>query len=169
MTLCGIANMAAMTWAARRSIDWRTLGVYLAGGVIGVPCGVWLLRYADGPAYVAGRGLFVTACAAWMLLRPRIVVRRENPVLDAAIGFLGGFTGGAAGMAGVSVMIWVDCKGWDKARQRALFQPFILVMQIVSLLAINLTGQGGRPDFGLIAGDLLRVPAALCGTAAGLA
>ena len=54
------------------------------------------------------------------------------------MGFLGGLTGGLAGFPGASVTIWCALKGWDKAHQRGVYQPFILCMQPISLLAIQL-------------------------------
>jgi hypothetical protein len=66
-------------------------------------------------------------------------------------------------------------KGWDKYRQRAVSQPFILVMQIAALLAISLarwpvTGNGGfTGGGGFDTSDLLFIPASLLGTSIGLA
>jgi uncharacterized protein len=38
-----------------------------------------------------------------------------------------------AGFPGAFVTIWCAQKGWDKARQRGVYQPFILCMQPVVL------------------------------------
>ncbi len=35
-------------------------------------------------------------------------------------------TGGLAGFPGAFVTIWCGLKGWDKAHQRGVYQPFIL-------------------------------------------
>jgi uncharacterized membrane protein YfcA len=98
-----------------------------------------------------------------------VVIRRQLVAADFASGFLGGITGGAAGFPGAFVTIWCGMKGWDKARQRAVFQPFILVMQIAALLTINLATRTGTDAFGLGGVDLLFIPASLCGTSFGLA
>jgi hypothetical protein len=85
---------------------------------------------------------------------------------DVCAGFLGGFTGGLAGFPGSFVTIWCGLKGWDKARQRGVYQPFILCMQPVSLIAIQLmrTSSTSQLDWQ----TLTFVPAALLGAWLGL-
>ena len=168
MILCSIANQAAMTWSLRREVDWRALGVFLMGGAMGLPFGVWLLLHADHAAYTMVLGVFLLLYGMWMLFRRQMTVRVQHPAIDIAVGFLGGITGGAAGFPGAAVTIWCGCKGWDKTRQRALFQPFILIMQVAALLAINLARPGEAHGFTFAAADLLCVPASLLGTAIGL-
>jgi hypothetical protein len=60
-------------------------------------------------------------------------------------------------------------KGWEKARQRAVVQPFILIMQILALLAISLVRRQAAGGFGFDLNDLLFIPASLLGTSVGLA
>lgn len=167
MMVCSVANQAAMTWAMRRSIEWRGLLVLLAGGVAGLVPGVWLLVHADRALYTHALGMFLLAYGAVMLLRKPITLARPPAVLDVVAGFLGGITGGAAGFPGAAVTIWCGTKGWDKARQRATYQPFILIMQVAGLIGISLARGGATPaifDYP----TLLFVPASLLGTASGL-
>jgi uncharacterized membrane protein YfcA len=168
MILCSIANQAAMTWSLRRDIDWRALSVFLFGGATGLPVGVWLLMHADRAIYTSVLGVFLLAYGAWMLLRRQMTARWQHPALDVAVGFIGGITGGAAGFPGAAVTIWCGFKGWDKTRQRALFQPFILLMQVAALVVINMVRPGEAHGLGFAAGDLLCIPASLLGTAVGL-
>ena len=51
MVTCSIANQAAMTWAGRHDIAWRQLGVYLAGGALGLIIGIRLLLNAARTNY----------------------------------------------------------------------------------------------------------------------
>lgn len=71
----------------------------------------------------------------------------------AAAGFVGGITGGLAGFPGAFVTIWCDWRGWDKRRQRGVYQPFILAMQSFTLAAIHLIAPavrtGGAPPIDL--------------------
>jgi uncharacterized membrane protein YfcA len=167
MITCSIANQAAMVWALRRQVDWRGLAVFLCGGALGLPLGVWALLHADRHLYTLALGAFLLAYGGYMLVRRPFTVRRQHPLLDAAAGFLGGITGGAVGFPGASVTIWCGAKGWTKDRQRALFQPFILVMQVAALAAIAVArGHGGAPA--LEPATLLCIPGSLLGTAVGL-
>jgi uncharacterized membrane protein YfcA len=67
-----------------------------------------------------------------------------------------------------AVTVWCGFKGWDKTRQRALFQPFILLMQVAALVMINMVRPGEAHGIGFAVGDLLCIPASLLGTAVGL-
>ena len=166
---CSIANQAAMTWAARRSIDWPGLSVYLAGGAVGLMIGVWILLHAKRAVYIPALGVFLLVYGTYMRFRRPMVIRRQHGSLDFAMGVLGGITGGAAGFPGAAVTIWCGMKGWDKARQRALFQPFILIMQVAALVVISLARRPAVGGLGFDMNDLLFVPASLLGTALGLA
>ncbi len=59
-------------------------------------------------------------------------------------------------------------KGWDKAHQRGVYQPFILCMQPVSLLAIQLM-QPSSPTMARLDWQTFAfIPAALAGAWLGL-
>ena len=168
MMICRIVGQSYMVWWLRQHIEWRHLSVFLAGAGVGLPLGVWILFEARG-LYVHGVGLLLVAYASFMLLRPKIVVRRQHLLLDAAAGFLGGITGGAAAFPGAFVTIWCGLKGWSKERQRALYQPFILLAQIAALLLIvaihPTTGEG----LSVTVESLVFMPPMLLGTSLGLA
>jgi uncharacterized membrane protein YfcA len=170
LVLCSIAIQALSVWTLRRDIAWRALLPLLLGGLAGLPLGLALLLAAPARAYAIGIGLFLIAYGAWTLLRPPIrPARRGGAAADAAVGLMGGITGGLAAFPGAAVTIWCGMQGWDKARQRAIYQPFILAMQLVTLAALwGLARAGGRPaPIDLVA--LSCVPAALIGTLCGLA
>ncbi len=169
MVICSIANQLAMTWSARRNIVWRELLVYLAGGLVGLGGGVWLLLHINHARYASALGLFLLIYGLYMLFRKPLVIRRQHVALDFVTGLLGGITGGAAGFPGAFVTIWCGMKGWDKARQRAVFQPFILIMQVMALFAISLLHHRSAGGLGFDPVDLLFIPASLFGTWLGLA
>ncbi len=168
MITCSIANQAAMTLGMRRDIDWQGLSVYLAGGAFGLAIGVWSLLHADRALYIPTLGVFLLAYGAYMLLRKPMIIRPQHGALDFGMGVLGGVTGGAAGFPGAAVTIWCGTKGWEKARQRAVYQPFILIMQVAALLAISLARRSGTGAVGFDMNDLLFIPVSLLGTALGM-
>jgi len=168
MMTCSIANQATMTWAARRDIDWRGLGVFLAGGALGLGFGVWVLLHADCALYIQALGVFLLLYGATMLFRTPMVLQRQRTILDFGIGVVGGITGGAAAFPGMPVTIWCSMKGWGKTRQRAMLQPFILIMQVAALLVILVARTSGPNHIGFPVADLLFVPASLLGTSLGL-
>lgn len=169
MITCSIANQAAMTWAIRRDINWRELTVYFAGGAPGLAVGVWVLLNVDRALFTQIFGAFLLAYGIYMLVRKPIVIRSQSIWPDVIAGVLGGITGGAAGFPGAFVTIWCGMKGWDKARQRAVFQPFILIMQIAALLVISLARHAGASSLGFDIANLIFIPASLAGMSFGLA
>jgi uncharacterized membrane protein YfcA len=138
MIVCSVAIQLLSVATLWRSIDWRSLPVFVAGGVLGVPAGVYLLLHLHSGAYKEVIGPLLMGYGAYLLLRCPTRTLQTGPLSDACAGFLGGITGGLAGFPGAFVTIWCGMKGWDRTRQRAVYQPFILSMQPITLIAINL-------------------------------
>jgi uncharacterized membrane protein YfcA len=168
MIVCSIAIQLFGVAALWRSIDWRSLPVFMVGGVLGVPAGVYLLLHLQAAAYRDVIGGLLVVYGFYLLLRWPAGKVRAGPLADACVGFLSGVTGGIAGFPGAFVTIWCGLKGWNKERQRGVYQPFILAMQPVALVAIGLMRPAGHgadaPDLRM----LVFVPAALLGAWLGL-
>jgi len=168
MIVCSIAIQLLSVATLWRTIDWRSLPVFLAGGVLGIPAGVYLLLHLQGGVYRGVIGAFLIVYGGFLLLRVPTRTLRTGPLADACAGFLGGLTGGLAGFPGAFVTIWCGLKGWDKSRQRGVYQPFILAMQPLTLLAIHLMRPSSAPLAQLDWNTLAFVPAALLGAWFGL-
>jgi uncharacterized membrane protein YfcA len=168
MVICSIAIQLFSVAALWRSIDWRSLPTFLTGGVLGVPAGVYLLLHLQTGVYRDVIGGLLIAYGVYLLLRWPTGSLRTGPVSDACAGFLGGLTGGLAGFPGASVTIWCGLKGWDKARQRGVYQPFILGMQPITLLVIYLMRPSSSAATQLDWQTLAFIPAALLGAWFGL-
>src|SRR5262249_8220822 len=97
----------------------------------------YLLLHLQTGVYRDVIGGLLIAYGGWLLLRWPCRSLRTGRLSDACAGFVGGLTGGLAGFPGASVTIWCGLKGWDKTRQRGVYQPFILCMQPVSLAVIQ--------------------------------
>ena len=168
MMVCSIAIQSLSVAMLRNDIDWRDLLMFLAGGVVGLPFGVGLLLHLGQFGFKEAIGALLTAYAAYVLLKRPLTITLRSNVADAAIGFLGGITGGLAGFPGATVTIWCGMMGWDKRRQRGVYQPFILIMQILALILIQFLHKPAR-GHALGFEPLEFVPAALLGTWFGLA
>jgi uncharacterized membrane protein YfcA len=165
MVLCSIAIQLYAVLKIRESIRWNQLWLMLAAGIATIPLGVWLLAHVDGSLYALGLGVFLTAYGCYVVMRRENRVVRGNAWLDATAGALGGIAGGLAGFPGAFVTIWCSMRGWDKFRQRAVYQPYILVMQVVTIACL----QWQAPAHAGVARDLSFVPFALLGAIGGLA
>jgi uncharacterized membrane protein YfcA len=165
MVVCSIATQLYAVWKIHASIRWVSLWPMILAGSITIPLGVWLLVHVDGPVYAAGLGTFVACYAFYVLLRRGASIVRGNAWHDAIAGALGGVAGGLAGFPGSFVTIWCSMRGWDKLQQRAVYQPYILAMQIVAIVCLRWQA----PADSDIAQALVFVPFALWGAIAGLA
>jgi len=165
MVVCSTATQLYAVWTIRRAVRWNALWPMIAAGAATIPLGVWLLVHANAAYYAMGLGLFLTGYAGYLLLRRTVRVVAGSAWRDALAGALGGITGGLAGLPGSIVTIWCGMRGWDRLRQRAVYQPYILSMQIVTLVALRVQA----PFRMNIAHDLRFVPFALLGAMGGLA
>jgi uncharacterized protein len=164
MIVSSIAIQTYSVIALWNSIEWRVLRPFLIGGALTIPVGVHLVLNASAGAYWNGMGAFLVLYVVIMLFRGRPANYRGGVLIDTLAGALGGITGGAAGFPGAFVTIWCGMRGWDKNRQRAVYQPFILLMQIMTLFALEVSGAARSYDISLV----VFVPAALLGAYCGL-
>lgn len=169
MMVCSAAGQGFMVWKLRREIDGRALLPFLVGAAAGLPLGLYLLLASPPRLYAPGLGLFLVVYAGYALLRRPGRLRRQNPVLDAIAGFLGGITGGVAAFPGAPVTVWCSLKGWSKERQRGVYQPFILVLQLTAIALLSLGAVPANRPVSFDPAGLAFVPAMLLGTMIGLA
>jgi uncharacterized membrane protein YfcA len=168
LIVCSMAMQSLSVASLWRSIDWRSLPIFLAGGVLGIPAGVYLLLHLDCGTYRDVIGALLVAYGGYLLVRRPTRSLQLGPLADMGAGFLSGITGRLLGLPSAFVTIVCGLKGWDKARQRGVYQPFILCMQPITLLAISLMRPAPSSAMPLDGQMLAFIPAALLGTWIGL-
>jgi len=123
--------IAAVT--VRRGFDLRALLPFVAGGLAGVPLGVWLLPRLDTVLFKACLGtLLVPWCLAMLFARNLPRVRWGGRPADAVAGLLGGVCGGVGGFTGPIPTLWCTLRGLERDAQRAVIQNFNLSMLTVA-------------------------------------
>jgi uncharacterized protein len=133
---CGTMLHIGLIWRIRRTIEPRRLSPFIVTGLIGVPIGIYVLTRVDPHAIKVALGAFLIAYGAYALVTPRLAqIDFGGRAADAAVGFLSGILGGLGGYSGVLPTIWTQLRGWPKDVARGVYQPFILVMQIATLVA----------------------------------
>lgn len=130
--------LAAFT--VRRGWDFRALLPFLAGGLAGLPLGLYLLPRLDVPLFQATLGLLLVVLCPLMFFSARLPRVRGGPAGDALAGAAGGVMGGLGGFTGVVPTLWCTVRGFAKDRQRAIIQNFNLAMQVVTLGSYLATG-----------------------------
>jgi uncharacterized membrane protein YfcA len=156
----GVVLHGGSVWSMRKSIEPRRLSPFLIGGLLGIPVGLYVLTRTDPQAIKLALGLFLAGYGLYVLLTPRLpIITAGGRVADAGIGFVGGVLGGIGGYSGVLPTIWAQLRGWPKEVGRAVYQPFILVAQIATLI---LVGVVALDAFGLVL-MIASLPALLAG------
>ena len=150
---------ALLVWEAHGRMEWRRIGRWGMGAVVGIPLGVYgLATTAPGPMRaVIGAITLLAALTLW--LKPARPLRHEALAAPAA-GLLSGIMGGATGMSGPPVILFGLNQGWKHPVLRANLIGYFAAKQL--LVVLFLTG------FGILnAGTLVLGMAALPGMALG--
>ena len=162
----GFAMHALPLIRLRKELDYSRLPVFAIMGIFGVPLGVWLLTSIPPEPFRLGVGWFLVAYIAFIFLMPRgLTINRGGKIADGLVGFTGGILGGFAGLSGVTPTLWAGLRGWPKARQRGVYQPFVLIMHAVTIIWLSWQGLVGSETFERF---LWCLPAIVLGTWLGL-
>ena len=136
--------------------EWWPTGAapYLLGGLAGVPLGVAILHDLPTQTLMIVFGGFLISFAAYSVLKPdRLSVQVESGwLISALVGMTGGVIGGFTAFPGAMVVIWCGLRRMPKGETRSIVQPYILVLQILSLstIAAQHPETFGRPFWELL-------------------
>ena len=118
----------------------------------------------DASALKGGLGLFLAAYGVYALATPRLPrIERGGRLADAAVGFAGGILGGIGGYSGVLPAIWTQLRGWPKEVARSVYQPFIVMAHVVTLVLVGAVAMDRQGIILLV----IALPALIAGAAIG--
>jgi uncharacterized membrane protein YfcA len=137
--------------------------------VAGIPVGIWLLNHLPAARLMVIFGVLLTAYSIYSLWKPTGLKIHgwDGWRSGTAVGAIGGAVGGFTAFPGSAVVVWTGLRFLPKATVRSIVQPFILALQILSLV-INASLHPevfGAQYWKLLAWTL---PAVLPGTMAGV-
>ncbi len=136
---CGTMLHLTTIWPQRSHIEIKRVWPFVVGGLIGIPLGVRVLLILDAGILKAVLGVFLLAFGSYALLAPKLhTFQAGGRAADAGIGFIGGVLSGVGGYSGVLPTIWTQLRGWSKQKARAVYQPYIIVIQSVTVAGIIL-------------------------------
>jgi uncharacterized membrane protein YfcA len=139
MMIASIGIQAYSVTRLSQAIEWARCAPFILGGFAALPIGIALLLNLQPRTCILAMGAALIVYGLYMLRRRPVLIRSgEHRVLDALIGALGGITGPLAALPGMWTTIWCGMRGWDKSAQRAVYQPYILAMQIAGFGALCL-------------------------------
>jgi len=137
ITGCGILLHTSTIWPQRKHVDLGRVWPFVLGGVIGVPIGVHFLAHTDSSILKIALGIFLTVFGAYALIAPKLpAVTGGGRAADIGIGLIGGILGGLGGYSGVLPTIWTQLRGWPKEVARGVYQPYVIVMQVITFAGI---------------------------------
>jgi uncharacterized protein len=161
----GLVVQGWSVWKLRAAIRFRRLLPFLVGSAIGVPVGIFLLRWLSPAELRVGTGILLIVYSLYGLLRPTLPqFKASGAVADTTVGIAGGLLGGATGLAGIVVTIWSGLRGWPKDEQRAVFQPAGVATFVMIALWLGGTRMIASNTIVLFG---IGLPAVLAGTWAG--
>lgn len=134
---CGLLLHLTTIWQQRQHVEPARIWPFVVGGLVGVPIGVHFLAYTDAVMLKILLAVFLIVFGIYALLAPKLrTITGGGRPADVSIGFLGGILGGLGGYSGVLPTIWTQLRGWPKEMARAVYQPYVIVMQAVTLAGI---------------------------------
>ena len=163
MMIASIGIQAYSVAGLYRSITWHRCVPFIVGGVATLPVGILILLTLQPRTYVAAMGAALVAYGLYMLLMRPVPVSKGGGATDVLVGALGGITGPLAAFPGAFVTVWCGMRGWDKVAQRSVYQPYILVLQVLGLGALCLVGRRSALDPVLLAYALPGLAGAVVG------
>ena len=154
-SLTGQLFSIALLW---RVIAYNFRVPLIAAGLLGAPLGSALLCSFNPHCVRVVLGALIVVSGLWRALRVQVGATRTPSLLsEVLVGLTGGITGGLVGASSVVPAIWCAACGFDKSRQRAVTQPYILAMQAASLVSLWAWGALDRDIVGHYADFLLPV------------
>jgi len=110
-------------------------------------------------------GVALILFSVYSLARPSLPAMKGGYLADAVVGLLSGAFSGSTGLAGIPVIVWASLRRWSKDDQRAVFQPVVVAVFVMTLIWLGGTG--------MVTAETLRLfwiglPAVLVGTWIGL-
>ncbi len=163
---CSVVGQVQSLYTVRRAITWRRAWPFLAGGILGVPVGVAALQMIAPQTLKVVLGIVLIGYTGVMLgLRRFPTTAWGGKTADGMIGFGGGVLGGLAGLSGPLPTIWCGLRGWTADAQRAVYQPFNLIILAIVLGTYITQGTMTREIWGLV---FMCIPATILGAYLGI-
>jgi uncharacterized membrane protein YfcA len=156
-----ILIQGATLWKLRHAVQMSRLVPFVAGAVIGIPLGAAVLNWTSPAQMRALIGAVLILFSIYSLVRPKLPAASGGRAADGLVGALSGFFGGSTGLAGIPVIVWSTLRRWSKDEQRAVFQPVVIGVFVLTLLWFGGTGSVSPETVQLF---LIGLPGVLLGT-----
>jgi uncharacterized protein len=129
-----IVIQGASLWKFRHAVQVSRLVPFFIGGALGIPIGAEILRWTPPSHMRTCVGLALVLFSVYSLVRPKLPAVSGGKIADGVVGVASGFLGGSTGLAGIPIIVWATLREWSKDEQRAVFQPVVVGVFIMTLV-----------------------------------
>lgn len=137
----GLTGQLLAAFTARRGFELARVGPFIAGGLLGLPIGLWLLPRVDAVLFRAFVGGLLALWCPLMLVSSRLPrLRFGGRWADGVAGAIGGAMGPMGGFTGAVPTLWCTLRGYERDTQRAVVQNFNLALLAVTMASYMATG-----------------------------
>ncbi|HEY8273550.1 MAG TPA: sulfite exporter TauE/SafE family protein [Pseudolabrys sp.] len=140
IVLCGLVTQGSGIWRVRHAINWWTIAPYIIGGAVGIPVGIALVTTVDPNAIRFGIGVLLLAYSLYSLIRPTFKPPKASFPADLGVGVINGLVSGLTGLGGVVVTVWCQLRGGKKDELRAVFQPVLFAIFVMTTISFAIAG-----------------------------
>jgi uncharacterized membrane protein YfcA len=164
MLVASISLQSYSVFCLRTNLDLRLLAPFLLGGGVMLLPGVYIATHIRPELLLIVIGTFLVLYGIYTLIGRIPRLRFPGVAGDICAGAFGGIMGPVAAIPGPFVTISCSLKGWDKSRQRGVYQTYILIMQMMTLAALFLMNGSTVPiDWPVFQFAIPAIAGAFCG------
>ena len=165
--VCSLVTGVPGVWQVRASIKAGSLALVVLPALAGIPLGFVALTWIDASVLSLFLGAMLLLYGGYFLFRRNLPsIEGRWRMVEGGLGFVGGVLGAMAGLSGALLSMWLAMRPWPKAVQRAILQPFNMVVLTLATAMLALDGGFTAP---VLVNLALTLPASLVGAVAGLA
>jgi uncharacterized membrane protein YfcA len=117
----------------RHALNIRVIWRVMAAAVLGIPIGILFLSQLDEKTVMPILGIVITGYALFALLNIRLP-QMTHAAWGYGLGFLAGILGGAYNTSGPPVIVYGDCRRWERDEFKSNLQGFFLISSTVIVL-----------------------------------
>ena len=165
--VCSLVTGVPGVWQVRAGINLRSLALVVLPALAGIPLGIMALNWIEASSLSVFLGGMLLVYGGYFLFRRTLPTIEGNwRVVEGGLGFVGGALGAMAGLSGALLSMWLAMRPWPKTVQRAILQPYNMVVLMLATMMLALDGGFTMP---VLVNLALTLPASLVGAIAGLA
>jgi uncharacterized membrane protein YfcA len=128
-----ILIQGATLWQFRNAVRISRLLPFLIGGAVEIPLGAAVLTLASQDQVRALIGAALILFSLYSFAQPTLPAIKGGHLADSIVGLMSGLFSGSTGLAGIPVIVWANLRRWSKDEQRAVFQPGVVAVFVMTL------------------------------------